>query len=91
MDCTANGDLKPTDVTVNSNKMISWKCEKGHRWKASVVNRAKGSGCPYCTGKLAIAGKTDLFSKNPDLAKEWDYEVNRKLKPTDVTENSGKK
>ena len=47
--------------------------------------------CPYCTGRLAIKGETDLLSVNPDLVKEWDYEANDRLKPTDVTANTRKK
>lgn len=44
-------DLKPTDVTAGSAKKVWWKCQNGHSWQASVVNRAKGTGCPFCSGK----------------------------------------
>ncbi len=47
-----NGDLKPTMVMPNSNKKVWWKCEKGHAWQASVNNRNKGRGCPYCSSEL---------------------------------------
>lgn len=38
----------PEDVTSGSEKRVWWKCEKGHIWKALVLNRTHGSGCPYC-------------------------------------------
>ena len=90
-DYEVNGDLKPTDVTANSNKKVGWICKKNHKWLATVANRTKGSGCPYCAGKSPIKGETDLQTVNPELAKEWDYEANGEFKPTDVTVNAGKK
>ncbi len=32
-----------------------------------------------------IIGKNDLLSQFPNIAKEWDYEKNGDLKPTDVS------
>ena len=44
-----NGDLKPTDVKAGSNKMVWWKCEKGHEWEAKINTRTSGyRKCPYC-------------------------------------------
>ena len=86
-----NGDLKPQDFTLNSNKKVWWKCEKGHEWQAIIANRNKGIGCPYCSGRYAIKGKTDLATINPTLAKEWNYEKNGDLKSENFTANSGKK
>ena len=39
----------------------------------SVVN---GCGCPYCSGKVALPGETDLQSLYPALAAQWDREKN---------------
>ena len=88
---TKNGDLKPTDVTANSNKKVWWRCKEGHEWKARINSRNQGNGCPYCAGRLPIVGKTDLATVNPELAKEWHTTKNRNLKPTDVTCHSHKK
>ena len=30
---TKNGNLKPIDVTVSSNKKVWWLCSKGHEWE----------------------------------------------------------
>ena len=90
-DYEANGSLTPEQVTANSNKKVGWKCKKGHRWKARVAGRSRGSGCLYCAGKIPIIGETDLKTVNPTLAGEWDNEANGSLTPEQVTANSEKK
>ena len=91
-DYSLNGTLNPTDVTENSGKKAWWRCKYGHpSWQATIASRNNGSGCPYCSGRYPIKGLTDLATKNPLLAEEWDYTLNGNLKPTDVTENSNKK
>ena len=86
-----NGDLKPEEFTSSSGKKVWWKCEKGHEWQASINNRNKDVGCPYCSGRKVLKGKNDLATINPTLAKEWNYEKNGDLKPEDVMPNSNKK
>ena len=56
-----------------------------------VCFHIRGQSCPYCSGKKVLKGYNDLATKRPDVAKEWNYKKNGKLKPTDVTEKSGKK
>ena len=87
-----NGDLKPEDVTCGSEKKVWWKCKKGHEWQAQILGRSsRNRGCPYCCGRYAIKGETDLITKYPELVKEWNYEKNGDLKPEDVTCGSEKK
>ena len=86
-----NENLKPNMVTANSGKRVWWKCSRGHEWQAVINHRSKGSGCPFCSGRQAVVGETDLLSINPNLAKEWNYERNGVLKPDMFTPNSGKK
>lgn len=98
---TKNGELKPTDVTVGSQKKAWWllpyddpKTGKHFEfeWKASVVKRATyGKGCPYLVGKSVYIGFNDLASTHPQLIKEWHPIKNGSLKPTDVTAGSQKK
>jgi predicted pyridoxine 5'-phosphate oxidase superfamily flavin-nucleotide-binding protein len=45
---TKSDRLTPRDVTVGSEKKVWWQCAKGHEWPATVNNRSKGHGCPYC-------------------------------------------
>ena len=86
-----NGNLKPENYTVNSGKKVWWKCEKGHEWQATICNRNRGSGCPYCSGNKVLEGFNDLQTVNPTLAKEWNFEKNTGLTPEEVMPNSGKK
>ncbi len=72
----------PDDVGPGSNRRVKWVCRRGHRWVATINNRARnGSGCPYCANKRAIPGETDLATLRPDLAAEWDHDRNGKLTP----------
>ena len=86
-----NGDLKPEEVKYSANLQVWWKCKNGHEWEAYVFNRSKGSGCPYCNNIKVLKGYNDLATTHPELAKEWDYERNGDLKPTDVLYGSHKR
>ena len=86
-----NNELMPTDVLPNSDKKVWWKCINGHEWQATIGNRNKGQGCPYCSGRKALTGYNDLRTVNPALAKEWNYEKNDALTPMDITPGSNKK
>lgn len=86
-----NGNLRPEYFAANSNKKVWWLCSEGHEWQATIDGRNNGYGCPYCSGRYAARGENDLQTFNPSLAKEWNYEKNDELTPTDVTSNSGQK
>lgn len=86
-----NGSLKPQYFAANSNKKVWWKCSNGHEWQASISNRNKNHGCPYCSGRYVIQGENDLQTVNPTLVNEWNFEKNNKLLPVDVMPNSDKK
>lgn len=59
---TKNGSLTPRDVTPGSGKKVWWICGKGHEWEATVNNRSRGRGCPYCAGKAASGeGKASQY------------------------------
>ena len=86
-----NGVLKPEHFAPNSHRKVWWKCQIGHEWQATIANRNKGRGCPYCSGKKVLPGYNDLQTVNPALANEWNYEKNTGVRPIDVTPNSNKK
>lgn len=86
---TLNGDMKPTDITPGSRKRIWWQCERGHSWKAPPYSIKAGTACPYCSGRNAIPGETDLATVHPHLVKMWS--PRNKLLPTEVTAASHKK
>ena len=81
----------PEVLTLGSNKKVWWECNKGHEWQATIKNRNKGNGCPYCSSRYVLIGYNDLQTANPSLAKEWNFEKNNGLTPTDVLPNSNKK
>ena len=62
----------PTQVKAHSNRKLSWRCALGHVWQATPNNRAKGTGCPICSGRQVLAGYNDLATLRPDIAKEAD-------------------
>ena len=86
-----NGDLTPSMVSQGSDRKVWWKCIKGHEWQSAISNRAKGQGCPYCSGRKVLCGYNDLATKNPDIAAEWHPTKNNGLKPTMVSSGSNKK
>lgn len=86
-----NGDLLPENLTAHSNSKVWWKCPKGHEYRKTIDKRTQGSGCSYCSGRHVLAGFNDLETLRPDLVKEWDYEKNKNIKPTDFVLGSNQK
>ena len=86
-----NGELKPSDFTISSGRKVWWKCSNGHEWQAVIRDRRRGRGCPFCSGRYSVKGVNDLQTMNPSLAKEWNFDKNGNLLPSDVAQKSGKK
>jgi hypothetical protein len=84
-----NGKLTPYDVSYCSGKKVWWKCKKGHQWISTVAHRNNGRGCPYCFNKK-ICIDNCLGTLMPNLAREWDYDGNKKtgLTPNNVSVGS---
>lgn len=88
---TKNGNLKPENVTKNSNKKAWWLCINRHEWSTAINSRvSQKTGCPYCSGRKAthINNLKVLF---PGIAKEWHPNKNGKLKPEEISPKSNKK
>ena len=83
--------LYPDKLTCGSGIKVWWRCSKEHEWQATIHNRNNGTGCPYCSNQRVFVGYNDLETVNPILAKEWNYEKNAGLSPSDVTSNTNKK
>jgi len=90
-DYEANKTLHPDEVLAGSAKKAYWKCDKGHSYKAGIVHRRNGSGCPVCAGKVIIPGDNDLKTLCPEIAADWDYDKNGSLLPDHVPVQSTKK
>ena len=87
-----NGNLLPSQVRCGSDKYVWWKCKHGHEWQSRISHRTgKKTGCPVCAGQKVVAGFNDLATKFPELVKEWNYEKNNGLLPTQVPCGSHRK
>lgn len=90
-DFEKNKYINPEFISLYSNRKFWWKCNIcGYSWCSSPAHRARGHGCLACANQVVVPGKNDLESQYPDLAKEWDYELNDK-KPSEVTAHNNKK
>lgn len=80
----------PDRITSGSNIKAWWRCDKHHSFRMSAKDRVKGHGCPYCSGKLVLAGFNDLQSNYPELMSEWDYVNNndKNIHPDEITAGS---
>ena len=85
---TKNAPLTPQEISRGSKRSVWWKCGRGHEWQAMVYTRVDGAGCPYCAGKRAWPGETDLASQRPDLAAQWHPAKNGGIAPADVLPGS---
>ena len=87
-----NGELKPTDLTLGTNKKVWWKCPEGddHEWEAPPNARKQGKGCPFCSGHK-VAKNNRLSALRPEIAAQWHPRKNLPLTPDDVTVGSNKK
>lgn len=89
-DGAANAPLDPARLKKGSKTLAWWKCERGHRWQARIdsMTGGCGGGCPYCSGRRAIPGESDLATLHPRLMAEWDREKNGALDPTSLRPGS---
>ena len=90
-DFEKNGLLSPEMFSVGSTYKAWWKCEKGHAWNASIGSRTTSrKGCPFCNHRKP-SSEYNLEVKYPEIAKQWNYEKNGKLRPRDMLPQSAKK
>ena len=84
-----NGSLTPRDVVAHHTAKVWWKCQYGHEWQATPHKRSSGRGCPFCAGKK-VCNDNSFAKKRPDLIKEWNYKLNGKITPEQLTSGSNK-
>jgi hypothetical protein len=85
-----NNSLTPNQVYAGTTRKVWWRCVKGHEWKSAPHRRARGEGCPYCSGRR-VSADNNLLTLFPEIAKEWYSERNYPLRPEDFTAQSHKK
>ena len=79
-------NIKPSEITVNSNKKVWWKCSKAidHVWSVDPNSRhTQKSGCPYCKSRKVTASNS-LTTTHPKVAKQWHPTKNGILTPNNV-------
>ena len=77
-------DCSASSVKASSHRLIWWSCPQGHEWQARVFSVVKdGCRCPFCTGRKAVPGESDLATLRPDILAQWNREKNS-LDPTQV-------
>ncbi len=86
-----NLELQPENFTKGSNQKIWWQCtrNKKHEWEATINNRARGKGCPYCA-KTKVTKKNSLAFKFPLIARQW-HSTKNKQPPTNISYGSSKR
>ena len=73
----------PDEYTCGSGQKVYFTCftcgyGSNGEWKAEIKSRTNGRGCPVCAGKAVYKGVNDLATLRPDIAAEWNYELNKK-------------
>lgn len=90
-DYDKNNGITPQEISLGSNQKIHWKCALGHCWETRVPERVKGTKCPVCSGRKVLVGFNDFATICPEIAREWNFEKNAELLPTEFTAKSKKK
>ena len=99
-DYEKNKELLPENIYFSSKKKVWWKCENcGKSYKMQLCTRikAKTNYCFECKHNHigsknrtnSINKKGNLVDINSPLLKEWNYERNTSIKPTEITAKSG--
>lgn len=91
-DYDRNSSLLPEEVSAGSNKKVWWKCKLGHSYEKSVFKATTAKErCPFCSNHSVLSGFNDLATTHPKIAKEWNYDRNSHLTPSEVLAGSHKK
>ena len=74
-----NLPLLPEDINEKSRLNVWWRCGScGYEWQSVVHTRVHGAICPVCADRKVLKGVNDFLSTDPALAKEWDYDKNKR-------------
>jgi hypothetical protein len=91
-DLRKNYPHTPQTLVASTHKMLWWRCELEHSWKAAGSTRVGlGTGCPVCSGRKVLAGFNDLASRYPRLCEEWHPTLNGGLTPDQVSGGTHRK
>ena len=51
-DYERNAELTPEQVRPFSTRKVWWVCKRGHHWQCTIQTRQRGTGCPFCDGRV---------------------------------------
>lgn len=76
-------ELTPDNYCIGNHIKVWWECNKcNHKWKASINNRSRGSGCRNCSGKNISKQSNDWLSylniPNDSKHREVSFTINSK-------------
>jgi Probable Zinc-ribbon domain len=80
-DYEKNVKVDPSLMSPMATTKVWWNCELGHSYSLPVRTRLSYNGtnpCNYCNGSRILAGFNDLATTHPEIAAEWDSELNEK-------------
>ena len=82
--------MKLEDVKARDGaKRYWWKCPVcGNEYQKTLVRKLEAMGCPFCAKRKAKEGFSDLKTTDPEIAFEWNEELNGGWMPEDVTRRS---
>ena len=83
-DYEANGALRPEMVQPKSNKIVVWKCEKGHSFKMQIYYKTSGYACSVCNNRQLHQGVNDLLTLFPEAIEELHPTLNGEINPEKI-------
>jgi hypothetical protein len=86
-----NSEVDPSELGVTSNMVVWWICETGHEWQQRVFSRSRSKNCPICINQLIQPGINDLATLQPELVRQWHFEMNGDVSPSSVSAGSNRK
>jgi G:T-mismatch repair DNA endonuclease (very short patch repair protein) len=89
---TLNPDLDASLLSPNSHVKVWWKCPEGndHIWQATPNSMKGRPQCGFCAGKR-VSTTNSLAIRFPDIAAEFDLELNHPVTTHEITFGSRKK
>lgn len=89
LDPERNGTVDATRLAVRSNRILWWRCPRGHEWQARVFARTGGTGCPVCA-RTRVPTTRSLAARFPALAEELHPDRNGGIEPSELAGRSNR-
>jgi hypothetical protein len=90
-DYAGNEALDPEQISLQSNRNVSWVCSLHGPWRAAVKDRVRGSGCPQCAVQIGVRNRSkrgSLKDEHPELVAQMHPTKNAHIDLDKVTSGS---